>query len=301
LLTGGALVLDTSRHFSAPTAVALLSDERVELTMLIGDATARPIADELAADRVRDVPRYDLSSLQVLASGGAVLSDSVVGQLRELLPATKIVDTFGASESGSQGRLRAGEGTPPRLLTDEHTAVLDDEFLPVAPGQVGRLARSGHVPLGYHGDAARTATTFPVVDGGRWSVPGDLARLEPDGTITVLGRGSTSINTGGEKVFPEEVEKVLKGHPAVFDALVVGVPDERYGQQVAAVVALRDTTGGHDVPDDDELEAHVRAHLAGYKVPRRWVRVTRCERLPTGKPDYRWAREVAVGAPAPPQ
>ena len=293
LLNGGALVLDTSTHFSAPTAVGLLSDERVELTMLIGDATARPIADELAADARSSVPRYDLSALQVIASGGAVLSAAVVEQLRELLPQVSVIDTFGASETGGQGRLRgrSADGRP-RLVTDEHTAVLDDDLVPVAPGQVGRLARSGNIPLGYHGDPVRTAATFPVVDGVRWSVPGDMARLEDDGTITVLGRGSTSINTGGEKVFPEEVENVLKGHPAVFDALVVGAPDERYGEMVVAVVALRDASV--DDPGDEALATHVRAHLAGYKVPRGWIRVDRCERLPTGKPDYAWARHVAA-------
>jgi 3-oxocholest-4-en-26-oate---CoA ligase len=298
LLNGGALVLDTSHHFHAPTAVGLLSDERVELTMLIGDATARPIADELAADRGRPEPRYDLSALQVIASGGAVLSAAVIDQLHDLLPHVTVLNTFGASETGGQGRLRTSTADGrPRLVTDEHTSVFGDDLEPVAPGEVGRLARTGWVPLGYHGDEARSAATFPVVDGVRWSVPGDLARLEQDGTITVLGRGSTSINTGGEKVFPEEVENVLKGHPAVFDALVVGVPDDRYGEQVAAVIALRapgDPSAAYDrPPDDDELDAHVRAHLAGYKVPRRWIRVDRCERLPTGKPDYRWAKEIA--------
>ena len=295
LLNGGALVLDTSRHFDAATAVGLLAGERVELTMLIGDATARPIADVLAADTTG---AFDLSALQVIASGGAVLSTAVKAQLRELLPTTAIIDTFGASETGGQGRLRAGPGGgPPRLLTDDRTAVFDDDLRPVAPGQVGKLARSGWVPLGYYGDPDRTAATFPVIDGVRWSVPGDLARLEDDGTITLLGRGSTSINTGGEKVFPEEVENVLKSHPRVFDALVVGVPDPRYGERVVAVLSPRadgPTDGPTDSPTDDELEAHVRAHVAGYKVPRAWIRVPRCERLPTGKPDYRWARAVAL-------
>ena len=151
-----------------------------------------------------------------------------------------VLDTFGASETGGQGRLRRADGVaPPRLVTDEHTAVLGDDLSPVGPGEVGRLARTGWIPLGYHGDPERSAATFPVIDGQRWSVPGDLARLEPDGTITLLGRGSTSINTGGEKVFPEEVENVLRGHPSVLDALVVGVPDERFGEGVAAVVAAR--------------------------------------------------------------
>ncbi len=167
------------------------------------------------------------------------------------------------------------------------------------PGQVGRLARSGWIPLGYHNDPVRSAATFPVVDGVRWSVPGDLARLEADGTITLLGRGSTSINTGGEKVFPEEVENALKGHPAIFDALVVGVPDERFGERVVAVIAERGVDGpdgSRGAPTDADLEAHVRRHLAGYKVPKTFVRVAHCERLPTGKPDYRWARDIAVAA-----
>ncbi len=306
LLNGGALVLDTSRHFDATTAVDLLARERVELTMLIGDATARPIADVMAADRARpDGGRYDLSALQVIASGGAVLSTSVKDQLRRLLPDTKLVDTFGASETGGQGRLRASaEGGPPRLVTDEHTVVFDGDLKPVEPGAVGRLARSGWVPLGYRGDPERTAATFPVIDGVRWSIPGDLARLEDDGTIALLGRGSTSINTGGEKVFPEEVENALKGHPAVFDALVVGVPDEHYGERVVAVVSMRPGRVTAEPtepaqsrgPTDAELEAHARRHVAGYKVPRSWIRVPRCERLPTGKPDYRWARAVALEA-----
>ena len=293
LLMGGALVLDTDRHFDPARALALLADERVELTMLIGDATARPLADALARLRTDDPAACDLSALQVIASGGAVLSASVKAQLRGLLPGTAVVDTFGASETGGQGRLTRAEDGSLRLVTDEHTAVLDDELQPVTPGATGRLARTGFIPTGYHGDPEKTAATFPVIGGVRWSVPGDLARLEADGTITLLGRGSTSINTGGEKVFPEEVENVVRGHPAVFDAMVVGVPDERFGERVVAVVAARP-----DVPRpaDDELAAAARAHLAGYKVPRGWVWVERCQRLPTGKPDYAWARQVASPA-----
>jgi len=195
LLMGGSLVLDVDRHFDPAVALGLLARERVELTMLIGDATARPLADALADARALDPGAFDLSALQVIASGGAVLSASVKGKLRELLPDTAVIDTFGASETGGQGRLSRGDDGSLRLVTDEHTAVLDDELEPVAPGEVGRLARSGFVPLGYHGDAERSAATFPVIDGTRWSVPGDLARLEHDGTITLLGRGSTSINT----------------------------------------------------------------------------------------------------------
>ncbi len=176
LLMGGALVLDVDRHFDPVAALALLAGERVELTMLIGDATARPLADALADARAHDPAAFDLSALQVIASGGAVLSASVKAKLRDLLPGTAVVDTFGASETGGQGRLtRAGDGAL-RLVTDEHTAVFDSDLRPVAAGEVGHLARSGYVPLGYHGDPERSAATFPVIDGVRWSVPGDLAR-----------------------------------------------------------------------------------------------------------------------------
>jgi acyl-CoA synthetase (AMP-forming)/AMP-acid ligase II len=292
LLNGGALVIDGSRHFDAVNALRLLADERIELAMLIGDATARPLADALAADR----DAYELDALQVIASGGAILSPAVKADLRRLLPRTKVVDTFGASETGGQGRLSIGDDRVPRLVTDDRTAVFDDDLRPVTPGSgiVGKLGRRGWIPLGYYKDPEKTAATFPVIDGVRWSIPGDNAIVGDDGTITLLGRGAMSINTGGEKVFPEEVEGAIKSHPSVFDALVVGVPDERFGQKVVAVVSFRP---GEEVPSDDELDAHVRQHVSGYKAPRRWIAVDHCERLPTGKPDYAWAREVAGADP----
>jgi acyl-CoA synthetase (AMP-forming)/AMP-acid ligase II len=159
---------------------------------------------------------------------------------------------------------------------------------------MGMLASSGHIPLRYHKDEAKTAATFPVVDGVRYAVPGDMAKILADGTIAVYGRGSVSINTGGEKVFPEEVEKALKSHPAVFDAIVVGTPSERWGSQVTGVVQLRPDLV--TAPDREELREHGRAHLAGYKVPREFVFVDAVRRSPSGKPDYRWARDVAVAA-----
>jgi 3-oxocholest-4-en-26-oate---CoA ligase len=289
LLNGGALVLDTDRHFDPHHALRLLADERVALTMLIGDATARPLADALA----EQPDTYDLSALQVIASGGAILSPAVRDQLRALLPTTNVIDVFGASETGGSGRLSGGgPGKAPRLVTDGYTTVLDDDLRPVEPGSgvVGRWARRRWIPLGYYKDEAKTAETFPVIDGVRWSVPGDRALVEADGTITLLGRGAMVINTGGEKVYPEEVEAVVKSHPGVFDALVVGVADDRFGQRVAAVVSFR--PGVASVTDAD-LADHVRAHLSGYKVPRLWVHAQHCRRLPTGKPDYAWARELA--------
>ena len=291
----------TDRHFDAGEALALLSSERVELTMVIGDATARPLADRLALDP----GAFDLGRLQVIASGGAILSPAVKALLHQVLPHTKIVDTFGASETGGQGRLASprtdhGEDTggAPRLITDDDSAVFDDELRPLAPGTgaIGRLGRTGHIPFGYYKDVEKTAATFPMIDGVRWAVPGDYARVEADGSITLLGRGSMSINTGGEKVFPEEVEATIKNHPSVFDAIVVGMADDRFGQQVVAVVSLRTGLEDGSPAVEDTLAAHARRTLSGYKVPRTWVFVAHCERLPTGKGDYRWAARTAAEA-----
>jgi acyl-CoA synthetase (AMP-forming)/AMP-acid ligase II len=171
--------------------------------------------------------------------------------------------------------------------------VLGADLRPVDPGIVGLLARRGHIPLGYYKDAAKSAETFPVIDGVRWAVPGDHAVVEVDGSITLLGRGSMSINTGGEKVYPEEVESVLKAHADVVDAVVVGVPDERWGERVVAIVQSRNGAQ----PRLDALQRHSRTYLAGYKVPRALVLVDTIERSPAGKPDYRWARTVANSTP----
>jgi len=168
--------------------------------------------------------------------------------------------------------------------------VLTDDLTPAPVGVVGRLARCGHIPLGYYHDPEKTAATFPEVDGVRWSIPGDHARLESDGSITVLGRGSVSINTGGEKVYPEEVEGALKSHPEVFDAVVVGVPDERWGERVVAVVQGREGAR----PSLEELDAHTRTRIAGFKAPRDVLFVDTIVRSPSGKPDYRWAKETAL-------
>jgi acyl-CoA synthetase (AMP-forming)/AMP-acid ligase II len=173
------------------------------------------------------------------------------------------------------------------------TVVLDDDMNIVEAGSgiVGRMARGGNVPLRYHKDAEKSAATFVTVNGRRFSVSGDSAVVEADGTMTLLGRGSVCINSGGEKIYPEEVEAALKAHPAVFDVVVVGVPDERWGERVAAVIEMRP---GHDVTLE-ELDAHARLHVAGYKVPRELHVVDKIERSPSGKPDYRWAKDIATG------
>jgi acyl-CoA synthetase (AMP-forming)/AMP-acid ligase II len=175
---------------------------------------------------------------------------------------------------------------------DESNSVLDDDLKPVVPGSgvVGRLARSGRLPIGYYNDPEKTAATFLTVEGKRWVVPGDMATIEEDGQITVFGRGAVCINSGGEKIFPEEVEAALKAHPGVNDAVVVGVPDDRFGQRVAAVVEPRE---GHTITLND-LSEHCRTRIAGYKVPRQLRLIDKISRHPSGKPDYRWAKEMAM-------
>ena len=271
-----------SRRFDAANVLSLIGPERVMAVAVVGDAMARPIADELAANG----DAYDLSSWYILGSGGALLSDSVRDQIQALRPELYITNRFGASETGTDGEFqRAGAGGQ-RLAVSPTVCVVDDDLRPVGPGGTGRLARAGHVPLGYFGDPVASASTFPVIDGVRWALLGDLARVEDDGSIVVLGRGSTCINSGGEKVFPEEVEQALKSHPAVLDAVVAGVPDERFGERVAAVVSLRE---GSASVEAEALREHCRAMLAGYKVPARIVIAADVVRAPTGKADYRWA------------
>ena len=286
-MLGSTVVL--SRKFDPAQALRQAGAERAMVLQVVGDAMARPIADELAARP----GAYDLSSLLVIGSGGALLSAAVRDQLHALLPNVYITDRFGASETGTDGELGHDSGGPPRLAHAGNVHVLDERLQPVGPGGTGRLAKSGHVPLGYYGDEPATKATFPVLNGVRFALLGDLAKVADDGSIVVLGRGSTCINTGGEKVFPEEVEQALKAHPAVLDAVVAGVPDERFGERVAAVVGLRPGASA----EPDELRAHCRETIAGYKVPARIEFVPSVVRSPSGKADYRWARAVLAGAP----
>jgi acyl-CoA synthetase (AMP-forming)/AMP-acid ligase II len=267
----------------------LAEAERANAIVVVGDAMARPLLDVLA----EDPDRFDLSSVLAVGSGGALLSPSTKAQLAELLPGRMVADRFGSSETGQVGGEAPADDPfgPPRLRVDERTTVLDDDLHPVEPGSgsIGHLARGGHVPLGYLGDPAKSAVTFVERDGERWALPGDLATVAVDGTITVLGRGSLCINTGGEKVFPDEVEAALKDHPDVADAIVIGLPDERFGQQVVALVEARP---GRSL-DVDALSAHAHTLLTGYKVPRRFVVVDEVARSPSGKPDYPHALAVA--------
>jgi acyl-CoA synthetase (AMP-forming)/AMP-acid ligase II len=292
LFTGGTVVIPTSRHLDASALWRLVARERANFLVVVGDAFARPLVDALGTP---DGAALDLSWLRVLLSGGAILSPSVKQALVDRLPGVLVVDGYGTSETGGQGRSVAVAGgdiaTGSRFRVDDDTAVLGDDLRPLPAGVVGRLARRGRVPLGYYKDPEKTALTFPVVDGVRWSVSGDYAVREDDGSVTLLGRGSVSINTGGEKVYPEEVEAVLKAHEAVFDAVVVGVPDDRFGERVVAVVQPRPG----NVPTLHDLQVHARQHVAGYKIPRDVVVVDAIVRSPSGKPDYRWARCAASG------
>jgi acyl-CoA synthetase (AMP-forming)/AMP-acid ligase II len=292
LFGGGTLVTLPGGQFDPEAVWRVVGEERVNAIVLVGDAMARPLTDLLATDAAR----FDVSSVMAVGSGGAVLSPSTKARLAELLPGVIVADLFGSSETGQVGGEAPADDPfgAPRLRVDERTAVLDDELRPVVPGSgvVGRLARTGHIPLGYQGDPEKTAATFVEAGGRRWVLPGDMATVEEDGVITIYGRGSLCINTGGEKVFPDEVEGVLKGHEAVADAIVVGLPDERYGQRVVAVVQPRP---GASV-DAEALRQFCRPHLTGYKIPRQVVFTGEVVRSPSGKPDYPWARSFAESA-----
>jgi acyl-CoA synthetase (AMP-forming)/AMP-acid ligase II len=274
------------RKFDAHEVWRTVERERVNSMSIVGDAMARPLADAL------DHASHDLSSLFVISSAGAIFSEAVKEALRSRLPSVMLLDSFGATETGFQG-MGTAESSPDkglRFTMLEGAAVIDEDGCIAPPGVVGRLARRGHIPLGYYKDPEKTAQTFVEIDGVRWVVLGDMARAEPDGTISVLGRGAVCINSGGEKIFPEEVEAALKSHPDVFDAVVIGVPDERWMERVAAVVQPR--PGAR--PTLGELDAHCRARIARYKVPRELVLVDEIVRSPVGKPDYPWARAVAM-------
>ncbi|ABK68933.1 acyl-CoA synthetase [Mycobacterium avium] len=282
-------------EFNADEVWRTIHEHKVNLVFFTGDAMARPLLDALNKDH-----DYDLSSLFLLASTAALFSPSIKERLLELLPNRVITDSIGSSETGFGGTSIVAKDAPhaggPRVTIDHRTVVLDEEGNEVKPGSGvrGLIAKKGNIPVGYYKDEKKTAETFKTFNGVRYAIPGDYALVEEDGTVTMLGRGSVSINSGGEKIYPEEVEGALKGHPDVFDALVVGVPDPRYGQHVAAVVQPRPGTR----PSLAELDRFVRSEIAGYKVPRSLWLVDEVKRSPAGKPDYRWAKEQTEARPA---
>jgi acyl-CoA synthetase (AMP-forming)/AMP-acid ligase II len=282
-------------EFDADQVWRTIHDHKVNLLFFTGDAMARPLLDALSKDN-----DYDLSSLFLLASTAALFSPSIKERLLELLPNRVITDSIGSSETGFGGTSIVAKDAPhsggPRVAIDHRTVVLDEDGNEVKPGSGvrGLIAKKGNIPVGYYKDEKKTAETFKTINGVRYAIPGDYAQVEEDGAVTMLGRGSVSINSGGEKIYPEEVEAALKGHPDVFDALVVGVPDARYGQHVAAVVQARPGFR----PTLSDLDNFVRAEIAGYKVPRSLWLVDEVKRSPAGKPDYRWAKEQTEARPA---
>jgi acyl-CoA synthetase (AMP-forming)/AMP-acid ligase II len=285
-LFGGDTVVFVPQ-FDAHAVWRAVQRHRANVLMITGDAMARPLIEAYQQEA------YDVSSLLAISSNAALFSPSVKEQYLTLLPNVVITDAIGASETGFTGLGYVSAGNKkaegPTVTRGPSTIVIDENDKPVGPGGIGRIARGGHIPLGYYKDPVKTAALFAEVDGVRYAVPGDYARVEEDGTITLLGRGNTCVNTGGEKVYPEEVEGALKSFGSVFDALVIGVPDERLGQRVAALVQPRD---GHSI-DLTALEAHLRTQIAGYKVPRSVWLVEQIGRTPAGKADYRWARRYA--------
>ncbi|GED99066.1 acyl-CoA synthetase [Gordonia crocea] len=292
LFAGGKAVVYPD--FDAQEAWRIVERHGVNVVFITGDAMGRPMIEAY------ENGEFDTSTLVSVASSAALFSPTIKDRYVAAFPNTVVVDAIGSSETGFGGMSVAVKGEShvgaPQVKADPETHVLREDGTPVTAGsgEVGVLARSGHVPLRYHNDPEKSAKTFVTYGGVRYSLPGDFATLEADGTITMLGRGSVSINTGGEKVFPEEVEAALKAHPDVFDVSVVGIPDERFGQRVAAVVQARDGAR----PPLAELGAAARAELAGYKVPRAVWFVDELKRSPAGKPDYRWAVSVTEAAPA---
>ncbi|MGH7289410.1 MAG: acyl-CoA synthetase, partial [Myxococcota bacterium] len=289
--TGGTVVVPSKpRHLDADDVWSTVERERVSAMTIVGDAFAKPLLEGL---RER---KYDVSSLQTVSSGGAILSAGVKDALLAALPGARILDVLGSSETGHQATQvtkAGGKATTGDFELGEENFVLKEDLsglVAPASGEVGWLARTGPVPLGYYKDPDKTARTFPVIDGVRYSVPGDRVIALAGGGLKLLGRDSVTINSGGEKIFAEEVEQALKHHPAVWDAVVTGTPHARFGQQVTALVALRD--GMH--ASHDELREACSAHIARYKLPRTIVFVPEVLRAPSGKADYRWAKETAT-------
>jgi 3-oxocholest-4-en-26-oate---CoA ligase len=292
---GGTILLpDDTTRMNPPDILRVAERENASSMTIIGDAMARPLISEL------EKATYDLSALLLIASGSVALTVPMKQRLHDLLPDVVILDGMGASETGPQatyvstkdsvatGTFAVGPGA--KVVSEDLRSLLQ-------PGTdaLGWLAQSGHVPLGYLGDVAKTARTFPVIEGVRYAVPGDRARLLDDSSVRVLGRDSVTINSGGEKVFAEEVEVAVKSHPSVADVVVAARPSERWGQEVVAVLQLVD---GAEF-DKRALADHAARSLARYKMPKVWIQVPEVRRSPVGKADYRWASSIAAQGATP--
>ncbi len=290
---GGTVVIQSEVERMVPDDIwSTVEREKVNALTIVGDAFARPLLDQLEA---KD---YDLSSLSLVTSGGAIFTATLKEQLLSHLPQIRILDALGSSETGAQASHFSSKETGAATGSFDMSAgnvVLKDDLsglVPAGSDEIGWLGRSGHVPLGYYHDEAKTNQTFPTIDGKRYSVPGDRAILEEGGQLRLLGRDSVTINSGGEKIYAEEVELALKDHPAVYDAVVCGTPNERWGSQVTAIVQLREN---QDI-DDAELKRSAGELIAAYKLPKAYIFVDEVLRAPSGKADYRWARATAMEA-----
>jgi len=290
ITTGGWIAIpDDVVRFDADAVLRLAERERVLSIPVVGDAMARPLVDQIERGD------YDLSGLRAMTNGGAPLSPTVRDRLLTALPNLMILDAVGASESGAQMTMLATKGAqnPTATFTPlADTTVVSADFSRVlAPGDgEGWLARREFVPLGYLGDPEKTARTFPTIGGVRWSIPGDRANYLADGQIELLGRDSVTINSGGEKIFAEEVERAVASHPAVYDVVVTGRPSERWGNEVVAIVQFSENRSA----TDEELADACRPHIADYKIPKAFVRTAKVVRSPAGKADYRWAKATAT-------
>jgi len=290
LSNGRSIVL--MPKFDADEVWKAVEKHHITSLNVTGDAMARPLIEAL------DDADYDVSSLALVASTAAVFSGVVKERYLDKFPNLVIAEAVGSTETGYNGATMIVKGQVlkpglPTVRMGPDTVVFDDDYKVIPPGSdtIGKMARGGNVPLRYHKDPEKSAATFVTIDDKRWAISGDFATVDEDGQLNLLGRGSVCINSGGEKIFPEEVEAALKAHPAVFDAVVVGVPDDRWGERVAAVLQIRDG----DTVTIEIIAAHCREHIAGYKVPREIHVVGAIERSPSGKPDYPWAKNIATG------
>ncbi|MCW2857473.1 MAG: AMP-dependent synthetase and ligase [Marmoricola sp.] len=292
MITGGGTIVlpDDVTSMDAAGWLRITERENVMSIPVVGDAMARPLIDEIERGG------YDLSGLAAISNGGAPISPGVRHRIHEALPNILILDAVGSSETGIQMNHYSAAGAEAETAVfnpEPSTTVVDDLHMrALTPGDgAGWLARSGLVPLGYLGDAAKTAKTFPIIDGIRYSVPGDRAELLEDGRIRLLGRDAVTINSGGEKIFAEEVERAIAAHPDISDVIVAGRPSVRWGSEVVAIVALRDGS----TATDEDLLAEAARHVARYKLPKAILRRDSIARSPSGKADYRWAKEQATG------
>ena len=293
LIVGGCIVTMTGRRFDPAEMLDTIDAERVNSTSIVGDAFAKPILRALD----ENPGRWSMSSLRVIVSSGVMFSAETKAGLLRHNDRLIIADTLGSSEAIGMAQnttTAAGSSGTARFALGPNTRVLTEDGREVQPGsgELGRVALRGHTPIGYYKDPVKSAATFQVIDGVRWSIPGDWARVDADGTVHLLGRGSQCINTGGEKVYPEEVEEVVKLHPDVADVAVVGVPDERFGQ---AITALVEPLPGHTI-DEAAIVAHVKKHLAAYKAPKRVIAIDTVGRASNGKLDYKALTSRAIEA-----